>query len=137
MAEPHELEPNMDPNGLYREDLFTDQKVGTIRQLTPVRSDGSADPARPMLFVGQTQIMTNAGLLPLSFEIPGASLADAVRGYGEAAKQALQETVAELQELRRQAASQLVIPDAGTASAILGAGGQPARGGPGSKIRMP
>ncbi len=39
----------------------------------------------------------------------------------------------ELQEMRRQQASSLVIPDAGTASAIAGSGGLPPRG----KIQIP
>ena len=42
-------EPKMDPASLFREEVITDRKVGTIRVLTPIRSDGSAGrgPARP------------------------------------------------------------------------------------------
>ena len=130
-----EFEPGMDVAELYREDLYTDRKVGTIRVLTPVRSDGTTDPARHVSYVGQAQIMTNAGMLPISFEIEAATLGEAVAKFGAAAKVALEETVRELQEIRRQAASQLVIPEPGTASAILGAGGNlPPRGG--GKIHM-
>ena len=68
-------DPKMDANDLYREDTITDRKVGTIRVLTPVRPDGSTDPARNAVYVGQAQIMTPAGVLPLSFEIPAATLA--------------------------------------------------------------
>ena len=62
-------EPKMDVNDLYREDIYSDRKVGTIRVMTPVKSDGTPDPARPTSYVGQAQIMTPAGVLPLSFEI--------------------------------------------------------------------
>lgn len=129
-----DFEPSMDANELYREDLFTDRKVGTIRVLTPVKTDGSTDPARRVSYLGQAQIMTTAGMLPITFEIEASSLADAVQGFGPAAKVALEETVRELQDLRRQAASQIVIPEPGAASQILGAGGGPARGG--GKIHM-
>jgi hypothetical protein len=124
-----DFEPAMDPAELYREDLYTDRRVGTIRVLTPVKTDGSTDPARRVSYLGQAQIMTNAGMLPISFEIDAVTLAEAVEKFAPAAKVALEETVRELQEIRRQAASQLVIPEPGTASAILGAGsGAPPRG---------
>jgi hypothetical protein len=128
--EPRDFEPSMDAAELYREDLYTDRKVGTIRVLTPITSDGSTDAARRTSYVGQAQIMTNAGMLPISFEIDAATLAEAVQKFGAAAKVALEETVRELQEIRRQAASGLVIPEPGTTSAILGGGGSgPPRGG--------
>jgi hypothetical protein len=127
--DPKDFEPAMDAAELCREDLYTDRRVGTIRVLTPVKADGSTDPARHVSYLGQAQIMTNAGMLPISFEIDAATLAEAVEKFGPAAKIALEETVRELQEIRRQAASQLVIPEPGTASAILGAGsGAPPRG---------
>ena len=131
--ESRDFEPSMDAAELYREELYTDRKVGTIRVLIPMTPDGSVDAARRTSYVGQAQIMTNAGMLPISFEIDATTLADAVKGFGPAAKVALEETVRELQEIRRQAASQLVIPEPGAASAILGGGGMPPRGG---KIHM-
>jgi hypothetical protein len=128
--ETRDFEPAMDAADLYREELITDRRVGTIRVLTPIKADGSTDPARRVSYVGQAQIMTTAGMLPISFEIEAANLAEAVQKFGPAAKVALEDTVRELQEIRRQAASQLVIPEPGTASAILGAGGgAPPRGG--------
>ena len=122
-----DFEPSMDAADLYREDLYTDRRVGTIRVLTPIKTDGSTDLARPVSYLGQAQIMTNAGMLPISFEIEAATLGEAVSQFGAGAKVALEETVRELQEMRRQQASGLVIPDAGTASQILGSG--PPRGG--------
>ena len=54
----------MDAASVYREDVYTDRKVGTIRVMTPVKSDGTADPARKTLYVGEAQMMTSAGALP-------------------------------------------------------------------------
>jgi hypothetical protein len=133
VASPEEIELKMDAGQLYREEIFTDHKVGTIRQLIPVKADGSPDPSRTVTFTGQTQILTAGGALPLSFEIAAATLAEAVDKFGPTAKVALEDMLRELQALRREAASQLVIPEPGAASAILGPGGLPERGG---KIRL-
>jgi len=124
-------EPKMDSRDLYREDNYTDRKVGTIRVMTPVAADGTVDPARPVLYIGQAQIMTPAGVLPLTFEIDAKTLAEACERFSDGAKVAFEETMKELQELRRQQASSIVIPDAGAAAA-LGQGGPP-RG----KIQFP
>ena len=123
-------EPRMDSQDLYREDVYSDRKVGTVRVMTPVKPDGSPDPLRPTSYVGQAQIMTPGGVLPLSFEIPARSLQEACDHFADAAKVAFDDTLKELQELRRQQASSIVIPDAGAAAAI---GGLPPRG----KIQFP
>jgi hypothetical protein len=102
----------MDSTQLYREETFTDRRVGTIRRLTPVVADGSADPARAVLFVGQAQVMTPMGAVPISFELEASTLDAAIAKFGDAAEQAVQQTVRELQEMRREQASSLVIPDA-------------------------
>lgn len=103
----------MDPASLYREEVFSDRKVGTIRRLTPVNIDGSADPARTVVFIGQTQILTAMGALPLSFEIEAKNLEEAVAGFSAGTKAAFERTVRELEEYRRQAASSIVVPDRG------------------------
>ena len=126
-------EPKMDANDLYREDLYSDRKVGTIRVMTPVKSDGTPDLARPTSYVGQAQVMTPAGALPLSFEIDARTLAEACEGFADGARMAFEETMRELQEMRRQQASSIVIPDAGAASALGAGPGGPPRG----KIQFP
>ena len=118
-----DTELQMDGANLYREEVFTDRRIGTIRRLVPVKRDGSDDPARPVVFAGQTQILTQGGMLPLAFEIEATSLEEAARKFGAEAKVALDETVRELEQLRRQAASQLVVPDAAATSSILTPGG--------------
>ena len=122
---------NMDVKGLVQEDIFTDQRVGTIRRLTPVTAEGAPDPSRPVQYVGQATVMTPMGSLPLSFELQATTLAEAVAAFGAAAQQAIEDAAREIQEMRRQAASSIVIPDAG-AAALKGMGG---KGGGG--IQMP
>jgi len=123
-----DIEIKMDSQTLYREEVYTDRKMGTIRVMTPVSEDGATDISRPVVYAGQTQIMTPMGTLPIAFEIDASSLTEAVSKFGEGAKQAIDHTMEELKELRRQAASQIVIPEAGG-----GMGGMPG----GGKIQMP
>jgi hypothetical protein len=135
------LEPKMDPGELYREEIVTDRRVGTIRVLSPIRTDGSADAKRATLYIGEAQIYTNMGALPLSFEIEAANLTEAVSGYADAAKEAVERAMRELEEMRRQAASSIVIPRGGAGGAGgggFGPGGLPGGGlGGGGKIQLP
>lgn len=113
MAEQDNLEDGarMDAANLYTETVVTDRKVGTIRVLAPITADGNPDTTRPALFLGEAQIMTQMGPLPISFEIPVATLSEAVEYYGEAAAKGIEQTMERLRALRREAASQIVTPD--------------------------
>jgi len=113
----------MEANSLYREETFTDRRVGTLQILTPVNSDGTADSTRQAVYVGQTQILTPAGALPLNFELEASSLQEAVEKFGDGAKSALSDAMQRLDEMRREAASSIIVPGSG------GAGGGPPGGG--------
>jgi hypothetical protein len=70
MAQEQQLpEIKLDISQLYREEIFTDRKAGTLRRLTPVLADGNTDASRHVLYSGQTQLLTPAGVLPLAFEL--------------------------------------------------------------------
>lgn len=126
-------ELKMDPAELYREEVFSDRKAGTIRRLTPVGTDGSQDHGRQVLYVGQAQMLTPVGTVPLSFEISANSLAEAIDKFPEEAKLAVEHAVEELKELHREAASSIVLPEAG-GGGLGGMGGIPGSGG---KIQLP
>jgi len=113
-------ELKLDPEKLYLEEVFTDRRIGSIRRLTPVSRDGKADPAGAVLYVGDTQVMTPAGAIPIAFEIGAASLGEAAEKFGSLAAESIERTVREIQELRRQAASSIVVPQS-----------------PGGKIQLP
>ena len=121
----------MDAASLYREEIYTDRKVGTLRVLLPVTSDGAPDPRRPTIYQGEAQLMTNMGPLPISFDVDATSLAEAVANYGEATKAGVERAMREIQEMRRQASSSIVLPPAG---ASLPPGGTLPGGG---KIQLP
>jgi hypothetical protein len=123
-------EIKLDPAALYLEEVFTDRRIGTIRRMTPVTGDGARDPKREIAYIGETQVMSTVGALPISFEIDATSLEEAARKFGPAAKDAIERTMKELQELRRRAASSIVVPQGGMPD-LTGGG----RGG--GKIQMP
>lgn len=119
-------EARFDSDNLYREETYTDRRVGTLRVMVPVKADGSADAARPTLYVGQVSVMTPMGALPITFEVPNAkTLAEAIEGFAEGARVGIEDTMRELAQMRREQASSLVIPEPG--------GGLPG----GGRIRMP
>jgi hypothetical protein len=101
----------MDQTSLYREETFTDRRLGVIRVLTPVTKNGSADTSRRVVYLGEAQLLTQVGALPLTFEIEAASLGEATEKFAAGAKVAVERAVKELQEMRREAASPIIIPD--------------------------
>jgi hypothetical protein len=112
----------VDGDALYREDIYTDRKAGTIRRLTPVDSQGATDPQRPVLYSGQTQLLTPGGVLPLSFDIEASSLADAVARFPAAVQGALEQAIEEAREYRREASSRIVVPEIGAGGPMPGGG---------------
>ena len=137
--ESQDIQIAMDPSALYLEEVFTDRAMGTIRRLTPVDSDGNPQAGTTPLYVGQAQLMTPVGTLPLNFEIPAKTLKEAAERFGEEAKVAVEQAARELQEMRREAASSIVVPgQGGGAGGMGGVGGMGGLGGGGSgKIQIP
>ena len=115
-------QPTMDATSLYREEIYTDRAAGMLRVLHPVTSAGGPDAARSTVYTGEAQLMTNVGPLPISFDIPGTTLAEAVANYADAAKEGVAHAMREIAEMRRQASSSLVIPQGGVPN--LGGGGK-------------
>ena len=112
MAQEQQLpEIKLDISQLYREEIFTDRKAGTLRRLYPVLADGNTDASRPVLYSGQTQLLTPAGVLPLAFELEATSLEDACNKFPDAVKVAIEQAIEEAREMRREAASRIVVPE--------------------------
>ncbi|MCC6209807.1 MAG: hypothetical protein IT513_02070 [Burkholderiales bacterium] len=120
----------MNPQDLWLEETFTDRRVGTIRRMTPVDGKGARDPGREIQYVGETQVMSQLGALPINFVLEAKSLEEAAKLFGAAAKAAIKRMEKELQELRRQQASSIVVPQGGLPP--IGPGGMG-----GGKIQMP
>ena len=113
----------MDPNSLYREENFTDQKLGAIRKLIPVNTDGSDDKDREVMFFGSAQVMTPMGALPLNFALEGSTIGAAAEDFAGKAAIAVEEAAKELENMRREQASQIVVPGQGGGMGGPGQGG--------------
>lgn len=113
----------MDPDALYQEEQFSDQRAGQIRKLTPVTAQGEIDGTRAVMFIGSTQVMTPAGPLPLSFELPGETVGEAASHFAEEAEKAIESTMEELKRLQREAQSSIVVPGQGGPGQGGGLGG--------------
>ncbi len=111
MADEYAVELRMDASTLYREETFTDRRIGVIRMMTPVKTDGAIDLGRTILYVGEAQLLSPVGTLPITFEIDATSLGDAAEKFADGAKVAVERAIRELQELRREQSSNIVIPD--------------------------
>lgn len=134
--EQRKIELGMTSDNLYQEEMFTDRRVGTIQRLTPVTRDGGPDQTRSVVYVGQTQVLTPAGGLPITFEIEASSLGEAAQKFGDAAEVAIEDTMKRLEEMRREAASSIIVPGGGAGGAP--GGGMPGGGAPGGGgIQMP
>ena len=114
---------SVDETSLYREEMITDLKAASMQVLTPVKVDGSVDETRQKKFVAQTQLMSRAGVLPVTAHIEAESLADAIEKFPEAVKEAVDRMVEEAREMQRQEASKIVVPSIDNPGSMPGAGG--------------
>lgn len=108
----------IDESSLVKEEIYSDQKVGSIRVLTPVLLSGEIDTSRSVIYFGQTQVMTPSGALPLNFELKSNNLAGAITAFGDAAKESMEQTMKEIQEYQREQASKIVVPGQSAGSQI-------------------
>jgi|TARA_B110000967_G_scaffold60984_1_gene62657 hypothetical protein len=113
----------MDPNGLFREENYTDQKMGAIRKMIPIKADGSDDPDRQISFFGSAQVMTPMGAMPLNFELEGSNIGEAAEDFAAKAQVAVDEAGREIEKMRREQASQIVVPGQGGGNMGGGMGG--------------
>lgn len=120
-TEPQLPDIRFDLANLYQEEVFTDRAAGTIRRLMPILANGQPDASRPVLYSGQTQLLTPGGVLPLGFEMEAASLEEAIAKFPAAVHEALNQAIEEAQQMRREQSSRIVVPGA---DAGLGGGGR-------------
>lgn len=112
-------ELQVDQTNLYREELFTDLKVATVRRLTPVRPDGSVDESRSPVFVGQSSVLTQAGPIPVDVPLDAKTLQEAWQLFPAALNRAIEDLVAEVDELRRRQTTGLIVPPSGASKLVM------------------
>lgn len=117
-------EIKIDPDNMYREESFTDLKVGSIRRLVPVTKEGEDDSSRDMRYEGSASLMTPAGNLPLSFELEADTLSGAIDQFADAVNAAAEHAIDELKEMQRQQSQQIQVPGQGGYGGGQQGGGQ-------------
>lgn len=110
----------MDTANLYREEQYTDLKVGSIHALIPITAEGTDDDARGTIFMAHTQIMSQMGPIPLQGEIEAANLAEAIEKFPEAVQAAMEKLAEEAKQRQIDEANRIVTPgDSGAGNLII------------------
>ncbi|MEA3348807.1 MAG: cytoplasmic protein [Pseudomonadota bacterium] len=106
----------VDTNHLYREETITDLKVASIKILTPINLDGSEDKSRAQIYIGNTQLMSPEGPVPLQASLEANNLEEAITVFPDAMRQSLAEMVEKIKEMQQQQkqkevdSSRIIIP---------------------------
>jgi len=114
-----EQELVFDKKNLYKEKTYTDLKTGSIKQLTPVKADGSKDESRTPMFMGQTQMMSPSGPLPIQCMIEAKNLEEAADKFPEAINATVERIIEEAKNARQEEASRIVVPGQDAGSKII------------------
>ena len=99
---PQDIDFTVDQKNLYREESITDLKVASIRRLIPINLDGTEDKSRTTIFIGQTQLMSPDGPLPIQAELAANNFEEAVAEFPNAMKKALAEVIEKLKQMQQQ-----------------------------------
>ena len=109
----------VDRQNLYREETYTDLKVASIRRLIPVNTDGSVDKTRKTVFVGETNLMTPGGPLPVQAVITAKQLQQAIKRFPEAMQAAVEKLAEEVNRIRQKENSSIITPTENESSRII------------------
>lgn len=91
----------VDKENLYREESVTDLKIATIRQLIPVKLDGSDDGSREIIFLGSTQLGTPQGPIPMQAELEATTLEEAMEQFPKAMEVETQKVIENLKRMQQ------------------------------------
>lgn len=119
----------VDTSNLYREEIYTDLRVASIRKMVPIHPDGSEDNSREPLYTGQTTLMSAAGPVPVQCPLDATSLEEAAAKFPEAVREAVERMVEEAREIQRREASRIVTPGDMPIPGLRGPGGGGGGGG--------
>lgn len=112
-ADSKERKIQFNQQNLHHEEVFSDLTVGSIRRLTPVKPNGEPDKTRPILFVGQSQVYTEQGPMPIQFPIDAKNLQIAMEKFTAAMEAFMAQLIEQAKELQRQEQSRLIVPGKG------------------------
>jgi hypothetical protein len=109
-AQTNSIDFTVDKKNLYREEMYTDLKVASIRRLIPVKSDGKIDKSRDTIYVGQTHLMSPDGPVPLQNVIQAKGLQQAIKKFPDAMQTAMDQLVEKAQKMKDKEESRIIVP---------------------------
>ena len=115
---------SVDLDNLYREESYTDMQAASVRVPTPVTPEGTRDPDRACLYIGDTTLMTQMGPLPVQFPLEANSLQQALAAFPEGVRAAIERLSERARDMARDESSRIVVPS----TKLPGGGGLPGGG---------
>lgn len=106
----NDVDLSVNENNLYQEEFFTDFDMASIRRMTPVKPNGLRDKSRKLVFVGNLNLMTPQGPLPIQSAIDARNLKEAIERYPEVMKHALGEMQEKIKKLQQEKESKIIVP---------------------------
>jgi len=97
-----DIDFTIDQDNLYREESITDLKVASIRKMVPIKSNGQDDDSRSPVFIGNSQLMTPEGPLPIQAKLSATTLEEAMKEFPGAMKKSLDETIEHFRQMQQQ-----------------------------------
>ncbi len=104
------LDLSVKEENLYMEETFTDLDILSIRRLTPVKPNGLKDKKRKPIFVGNLNLMTPQGPLPIQGRIEAGNLKEAMKLYPQAMKAALEKMQKDVEKAQQEKDSRIIVP---------------------------
>ena len=101
-----DIDFTIDKTNLHREESITDLKVCSIRRLVPIKPDGTEDKERTAIFIGNTQLMSPEGPVPIQAALTANNLEEAMDEFSGAMQQALSEMIQKIQQMQQQKTKQ-------------------------------
>ena len=106
----NDVDLSVNEDNLYQEEFFTDFDMASIRRLTPVKPNGIRDKSRKLVFVGNLNLMTPQGPLPIQAAIEAKHLKEAIEKYPDAMKDALRDMQEKVKKLQQEKESKIIVP---------------------------
>lgn len=111
---PINIDFQVDKTNLYREETITDLKIANIRKLIPVKADGTEDESRETIFVGNTQLGTPHGPVPIQAKLEAATLEQAMEEFPQAMEAATKQVIEQFKrmeaEQKKKQDSRIIVP---------------------------
>ena len=111
---PINIDFQVDRTHLYREETITDLKIANIQKLTPIQPDGSNDPSRETVFVGNTQLGTPHGPVPIQARLKATSLEPAMDEFPQAMEAETRKVIQQFKKMeaehKKSNDSRIIIP---------------------------